>query len=131
MAATMFRMILQVGDLDRAMDLYSKLLETGGRKVGGGRAYFDCGAMILALVQAEGDPTPLPENVYFAVAELEAFHARAKELDMLSADEVHGESAGEIIERPWGERSFYARDPWGNGLCLVDEQTIFTGRRAP
>ena len=26
-----------------------------------------------------------------------------------------------------GERSFYARDPFGNGLCFVDENTLFTG----
>lgn len=29
--------------------------------------------------------------------------------------------------RPWGERSFYCRDPFGNGLCFVDEKTLFTG----
>ncbi len=29
------------------------------------------------------------------------------------------------IER---ERSFYARDPFGNPICIVDEKTVFTGR---
>ena len=33
-----------------------------------------------------------------------------------------------MIVRPWGERSFYAFDPFGNGLCFVDETTVFTGR---
>jgi hypothetical protein len=34
-----------------------------------------------------------------------------------------------MIVRPWGERCFYAFDPFGNGLCFVDETTLFTGRR--
>ncbi len=100
-----------------------------GRKVGGGRVYFDCGPMTLALLKLEGTPTPIPEYVYFAVDELEALHARAKNLDALSKEKVHGESAAEIVVRPWGERSFYAFDPWGNGLCFVDDKTLFTGRR--
>ena len=37
-------------------------------------------------------------------------------------------SAGLIVTRPWGERSFYVNDPSGNGLCFVDETTLFTGR---
>jgi hypothetical protein len=32
---------------------------------------------------------------------------------------------GEIATRPWGQRSFYMRDPFGNPLCFVDETTIF------
>jgi len=36
--------------------------------------------------------------------------------------------AGEIVKRPWGELSFYVEDPWGNGLCFVDETTLFTGK---
>ena len=41
---------------------------------------------------------------------------------------VEGEM-GEIAERPWGERSFYAHDPFGNPVCFVDERTLFTGGR--
>jgi len=35
-----------------------------------------------------------------------------------------------IEVRPWGERSFYARDPFENPICFVDSQTLFTGERA-
>jgi hypothetical protein len=49
-------------------------------------------------------------------------------LNCLSRDDVHGEAAGKIVKRPWGELSFYVEDPWGNGLCFVDEQTLFTGK---
>jgi hypothetical protein len=81
------------------------------------------------LLKPEGTPSPIPEYLYFAVDDLEAFHARAKDLDALSQEAVHGESAAEIVVRPWRERSFYAVDPWGNGLCFVDDKTLFTGRR--
>jgi catechol 2,3-dioxygenase-like lactoylglutathione lyase family enzyme len=129
MGTRVFRIILEVGDTDRATEFYSRLLGAEGRKVGGGRVYFDCGPMIVALLQPEGTPAPIPEYLYFAVDDLEESHARAKNLDALSKEQVHGESAGEIGVRPWGERSFYAFDPWGNGLCFVDDKTLFTGRR--
>ncbi len=129
MVVHIFRIILEVGDLDRATEFYARLLGTEGRAVGGGRIYFDCGPMTLALLKPEGTPSPIPEYLYFAVDDLEAFHARATELDALSKEAVHGESAAEIIVRPWRERSFYAFDPWDNGLCFVDDKTLFTGRR--
>jgi hypothetical protein len=37
---------------------------------------------------------------------------------------------GRIERRPWGERSFYVHDPFGNPLCFVDSSTIFLGRPA-
>ena len=131
-APKLFRVILQVSDLDKAADFYSKLLGDDGRRIPrASRHYFDCGPVILALV----DPTPgglkakpIPDYIYFAVNNLEQFHSRAKELKCLSKEDVHGEPAGEIVKRPWGERSFYVTDPWKNGLCFVDEQTLFTGR---
>ena len=39
---------------------------------------------------------------------------RARELGALANEGVHGAPAGAIVKRPWGERSFYAVDPWGN-----------------
>lgn len=132
MAPTLYRIILQVDNLDRAEEFYGKLLEDRGRRIPrGSRHYIDCGPVILALVDvsAEGaEPKPLPDYVYFAVNDLEAVHQRAQELNCLSTEDVHGASAGEIVKRPWGERSFYAYDPWGNGLCFVDENTLFTGK---
>lgn len=132
MADKLFRTILQVDDLDKAADFYSKLLDDSGRRIPrASRHYIDCGAIILALVDvtAGGEQAkPLPDYIYFAVGNLEKVHARATELNCLSAEDVHGASAGEIVVRPWGERSFYVADPWGNGLCFVDEKTLFTGR---
>jgi hypothetical protein len=61
------------------------------------------------------------------VEDLEAIHTRASTLGALSDADVHGRPGGDIVTRPWGERSFYARDPWGNGLCFVQSGTLFIG----
>ena len=132
MADKLFRVILQVDDLDKAADFYSKLFNDPGRRIPrASRHYIDCGPVILALVDqtAGGEKAkPLPDKIYFAVGDLEQVYARARDLGCLSTEDVHGASAGEIVVRPWGERSFYVQDPWGNGLCFVDDKTLFTGR---
>jgi predicted enzyme related to lactoylglutathione lyase len=131
-APTLFRIILQVADLDKAAEFYSQLLDNSGRRIPrASRHYFDCGPVILALVDVatEGKKAqPLPDYIYFSVADLDQVYERASKLGCLSTEDVHGASAGEIVVRPWGERSFYARDPWSNGLCFVDQKTLFTGR---
>lgn len=131
-APKLFRVILQVDDLDRAEEFYGKLLGDSGRRIPrASRHYIDCGPVILALVDVTAggeEAKPLPDKIYFAVSELEEVYARASDLGCLSTDDVHGAGAGEIVVRPWGERSFYVYDPWGNGLCFVDEKTLFTGR---
>lgn len=128
----LYRVILQVSDLDKAAEFYTKLLGTEGRRIHGGfRHYFDCGAVILALVDPSADDAearPNPDNIYFSVADIEAVHGRARELGCLSTGDVHGAPAGEIVKRPWGERSFYGFDPFGNPICFVEESTVFTGR---
>src|SRR5438093_7181242 len=97
-----FRVTLQVSDLDRAIGFYSDLLGIKGRPVGGGRAYFDCGPVILAVL----DPTrgglearPNADHVYFSVQDLEKVHARARALNCLSRERVHDESGGDVVTR--------------------------------
>src|SRR5262245_25911855 len=132
MAAKLFRVTLQVADLDQAAAFYAKLLDDPGIPIPrGGRHYFDCGGVILALVDvAKGGekPQPTPDYIYFAVDNLEEVFDRAKALNCLAQDRYHDQEAGQIVKRPWGELSFYVEDPWGNGLCFVDEKTLFTGR---
>jgi hypothetical protein len=125
MSARLFRIVLQVDA--RGPAFYAALLGDPGRAVGGGRHYFQCGEVILALLEPPS-PKPAPDYVYFAVDDLEAFHARAQAANSLSKEDVHGAPAGDIVKRPWGERSFYAVDPCGNRLCFVDAATLFTGR---
>lgn len=125
------RVVVQVADGKKAAAFYAELLGVPGRSVGGGRVYFDCGPVILAVLDPTPggtSPSPTPEEMYFAVRRLEAFHERARGLGCLSGEDVHGQPAGEIAKRPWGERSFYAVDPWGNKLCFLEDKTLFTGR---
>ena len=135
MAPPLYRIILQVDNLDTAEEFYGKLLGDRGRRIPrASRHYIDCGPVILALVDVNGEgipglePKPLPDYIYFAVSDVDAVYQRAQELQCLSTEDVHGESAGDLVKRPWGERSFYVHDPWGNGLCFVDENTLFTGK---
>jgi catechol 2,3-dioxygenase-like lactoylglutathione lyase family enzyme len=133
MKPTLFRVILPVGDLERAVVFYAQVLGLPGMRVSRGRHYFDCDGALLACFdpRADGDgyaPPPTPGWLYFAVDDLEATHARCRRAGATPAPgDVHGDPAGEIARRPWGERSFYVHDPFGNKLCFVDRATTFTG----
>jgi len=125
-----FRVTVQVTDIMAAARFYSSLLGIEGRSIRGARYYFDCGPVILALVDlGDGSARPNPDDLYFSVTDLEAAHARASRLGCLAQGLVHGAAAGSIVVRPWGERSFYAVDPYGNELCFVETKTVFTGVR--
>jgi catechol 2,3-dioxygenase-like lactoylglutathione lyase family enzyme len=134
-APRLYRVIVPVNDLTAAVPFYASLFEDGGFRVSGGRHYFSCGDVILALYDPKRDgddrtPRPNFEHVYFAVDDLEAVHQRARQLGALSTETGDGAlPMGEIARRPWGERSFYAADPFGNPLCFVDAGSLFTGPR--
>lgn len=124
-----FRLNVEVGDLDAANSFYTKLLGIPGRKQAGHRCYFDCGAVTLQVldVSSNRQPHAAAKALYFTVRNLEAAFDRAKALRCLSREDVHDAPGGGIVVRPWGERSFYAEDPWGNPLCFVEEGTVYTG----
>lgn len=133
MKPTLFRVILLVSDIEAATRFYAAVLGAPGVRVSGGRHYFDCGGVILACLdpRADGDDDAVRPNadwLYFAVDDLEAVRARCAHAGAnLETGDVHGAPAGEIVRRPWGERSFYARDPFGNRICFVARETAFTG----
>ncbi len=123
--ARLFRVVVPVNDIELAATYYQALLGVAGRRVSPGRHYFDCGGTILACYDpradgAECDPKPLPDRLYFAVRNLEAAYVNATACDCSDVE-------GGIEAHPWGERSFYLKDPFGNPLGFVDENTIFTG----
>jgi catechol 2,3-dioxygenase-like lactoylglutathione lyase family enzyme len=129
----LFRVILPVADIERAARFYGKVLGAAGRRVSAGRHYFDCEGTILACYDPmrDGDgyeAKPLPEPIYVAVDELEATYAKAREAGASFSSDVVPEvgSLGQIARRPWGERSFYAADPFGNPLCFVSRDSVFT-----
>jgi predicted enzyme related to lactoylglutathione lyase len=124
-SARLFRVILPVSGIEDAAIFYSAVLGQPGSRISPGRHYFGCGGVILACFdpRADGDAwdaRPNPDHVYFAVDDLDAYYRR-----------VSGRPNGSILRpietQPWGERSFYCADPFGNKLCFVDEQTVFTG----
>jgi len=125
----LFRLNLEVGNLDQAAEFYSKLFGLEGRKQAGSRCYFNCGPVTLQVVDVSsvGKPHPAAKALYFTVNDLDAVFARAKALGCLSGEDVHGVSGGSISVRPWGERSFYAEDKWQNPLCFVEAGTIYPG----
>jgi predicted enzyme related to lactoylglutathione lyase len=124
-----FRLNIEVGNLDQAINFYSTLLGVQGRKQPGARSYFECGPVTLSVIDVSsiGSPHTAAKALYFTVKNLEAAFERAKELGCLSQESVHDAPGGGIVVRPWGERSFYALDPWGNPLCFVEEGTVYTG----
>jgi predicted enzyme related to lactoylglutathione lyase len=124
-----FRLSVEVGNLDAAITFYSELLDLQGRRQPGARCYFECGPVTLSVldVSSSGKPHPAAKALYFTVKNLDAAFERAKALDCLSRESVHDAPGGGIVVRPWGERSFYAEDPWSNPLCFVEEGTVYTG----
>jgi uncharacterized glyoxalase superfamily protein PhnB len=124
-SARLFRVILPVSSVGDAAAYYAAVLEQPGTRVSPGRHYFRCGSAILACFdpRADGDDwdaKPNPDHVYFAVENLDECYQR-----------VSGRPNGSVLRpietQPWGERSFYCIDPFGNKLCFVDERTVFTG----
>jgi catechol 2,3-dioxygenase-like lactoylglutathione lyase family enzyme len=129
----LYRVIIPAADIDASEAFYATLLDQRAMAVSGGRRYFRCGSVVLAVYSPAGDgDTATPRanfgHVYFAVDDLDSYFARARALGCLDTSTGDGGlPMGEIAVRPWGERSFYAFDPFGNPLCFVDTATLFTG----
>jgi len=124
----LYRVILPVGDIDEAADFYTRLFKNPGLRVSPGRHYFNLGGTILACYDpiADGDeehPTWKPhvnQYIYIAVDHLQETFDTLKNLQPDSITD-------DIATMPWGERLFYATDPWDNPICFVDSATLFTG----
>jgi len=118
-----FRVIVPVSNIEAAVNFYSQLLAMPGERVSNGRHYFNCDGVILACFdpRADGDDfdaKPNPDHIYISTGDLESVFERAKSL---------GHASSEVKTQPWGERSFYITDPFGNPLCFVDSKTEFLG----
>jgi uncharacterized glyoxalase superfamily protein PhnB len=123
----LYRVIQPVKDIRRAQEFYSTVLGSQGERISPGRHYFDCGGTILACYDplADGDA---PDDTW---------HHHPKQYLYLSTDDLDGafeafNRSGGMLEKPiqtqpWGERSFYGKDPFGNPLCFVEAKSIFTG----
>ncbi|HEY4221653.1 MAG TPA: VOC family protein [Myxococcota bacterium] len=125
----LFRVNIEVANIDEAVTFYSSLLGVVGRKSPGSRAFFPAGAASLMVVDVSSvhAPHPAAKALYFTVRDLDAAFARAQALGCLSQEDVHDKPGGGIVVRPWGERSFYVVDPWHNPLCFVEAGTVYGG----
>lgn len=129
-----FRIILPVNDINRAVQFYESVLGQEGQRVSPGRHYFDCEGVVLACYDptADGDgydAIPLPETIYLAVDDLQDTFRRASGAGASFSPDVVPDVGplGQIAQRPWGEVSFYATDPFGNPLCFVSRESVFVG----
>lgn len=132
--AHLYRVILPVRDIEQATRFYAAVLGSPGRRVSPGRHYFECEGTILACFdpQADGDGYAAKANtepLYFAVSDLRATHqaCQAAGAQLASGSPPGVGPLGQIAKRPWGEESFYASDPFGNPLCFVARESVFTG----
>jgi uncharacterized glyoxalase superfamily protein PhnB len=77
-------------------------------------------ASVLVLTVILGTQ-PNPDHIYFAVDNLEEYFRRVSQTECSISRPIQ--------TQPWGERSFYRCDPFGNNLCFVDAATSFTGEQ--
>ena len=127
MSVRLYRIILPVNDINSGAKFYGEILALQGQRVSPGRHYFDCSGTILACYDPVADGDGLGDGwhshfnqyFYFNVDDLEEVFDRAKKLSNKVDDSIQ--------EMPWGERLFYARDPFGNPICFVDNRTLFKG----
>ena len=83
MDVRLFRVILPAADMERSIAFYGTLFDQTGEQVSTNRHYFECGGVILAIVDPRGEDSssevrPNPDHVYFAVGDLEAMFERAQ-----------------------------------------------------
>ena len=124
----LYRIIFPVNNIEKATEFYSGIFGIPGKRVSPGRHYFNLGGTILACYDpvADGDGIKqqwvFHENqyIYVSVANLESVHQKIKKSNARHVD-------SKIEKMPWGERLFYAIDPFGNPICFVDEKTLFLG----
>lgn len=121
----LYRVIVPVKSIEKATEFYSRILNMEGTRVSSGRHYFNCGGTILACYDpvADGDdlePKPNPDHIYISVADIEKIFNLIKDLDASLIQDS-------IKNQPWGEKTFYIKDPFGNPICFVDEKTVFMG----
>jgi predicted enzyme related to lactoylglutathione lyase len=124
--ARIYRMTLPVGPIESATTFYQSALKLEGKRISPTRHYFNCGGTILVICDfgvegfgPEADWKPFANQfVYFAVDDLEQAFERVRD----AGGDLRG---GEIETKNWGERLFYASDPFGNALCFVEDATLY------
>ena len=123
MRARLTKVLIRVPDIERAVSFYDHAVGTAGRRVSPGRCHYALGGVELACYDpaTDGDLHDTEQGksywqLYVAVDDLEAAFERVRDSG--------GHIDQAIAIKPWGERSFYATDPFGNRICFLDEATV-------
>ncbi len=119
MQLALYMTALRVKSLDAAVPFYDTLLGQSGVLVSPGRHYYYLGGLALALREPYAhdlDLLPNPDWIYIATDNLEKARGNAAAAQANVTEEIQTQS--------WGARSFYLRDPDGNGLCFTQQETI-------
>ena len=114
MALSLYQVVVPVTDLEKAAAFYQQLFGLEGRRVAGDRHDFDLGGLSWScrgVSAASGGSSGL----YFVTEDMDGFWERAKGLGSVESDGM--------VTEPWGDRRFVTRDPFGNPIGFVDEQT--------
>jgi catechol 2,3-dioxygenase-like lactoylglutathione lyase family enzyme len=126
----LFRVVVPVSDIHGGVAFYRQVLGVDSEEVGPGRHYLHCGVTILVCLDPdlEGHEDmprgPNRGHLYFEVDDLDGCFERASAAACLWLEPAPR-------RRAWGERSFYARDPFDNPLCFVEATTRYTGAANP
>ena len=123
MSSRLIRVLIRVPNIERAVAFYAHVLSSPGRRISPGRHHFAIGSVEVACYDpvADGDLHDTAQSLslwhlYVAVDYLESVLQRVRDSG--------GSVAQPISSKPWGERSFYAADPFGNRICFVDAATV-------
>ena len=123
MVCRLVRVLIRVPDIETAAAFYDYVLGVSGRRVSPGRHHLALGEMELACYDAVADgdlhdtaQSPSLWQLYITADDLEAVLERVQS--------ASGRVEQPISTKPWGERSFYAFDPFGNRLCFIDSGSL-------
>lgn len=115
------RVAVPVSDIDAAEKFYSALLDNPGKRILPDRQYYDLGDFILAFYQP-------PESGTWSFDQNQYFYLSTPDLDAMRAkvEENGGTCLTENATMPWGETMFFATDPSGSRMGIVQEDTLFS-----
>ena len=115
------RVAVPVKDIDAAEKFYTLVLDNPGKRILPDRHYYDLGDFILAFYQpADAGAWSFDENQYFYLStpDLDAMRKKVKD--------GGGKCLTENATMPWGETMFFATDPSGSRMGIVQEDTLFS-----
>ncbi|MGH7943255.1 MAG: VOC family protein [Limisphaerales bacterium] len=124
----LYRIILPVKNIERAVSFYGAVLGIPGHRISPGRHYFRCGGTILACYDPVADGDGQQEDWHFHPFQYLYFSVGNLEEALERFQQAGGALDAGIETKAWGERLFHGRDPFGSRISFVDESTVFTGR---